>query len=112
MNQFGYCSWHYHQQRANAFKVLSGIIDVAVLYGPRLEVHRLSADMVLRVPSLVVHQFRVVESGVMIEEYVADRGGDVREDDIVRLMEGGTVDCCSEFDTLAQRLHELYWPRD
>ena len=85
------CSRHYHRQRANQFSVLSGRIavdefdcfgvDHSTVLGPGES---------FTVPSGIVHQFRVLEVGEVVEVYWADRvGGSVDQYDIVRLDEGG-----------------------
>lgn len=86
----GYCSRHYHMDRANHFRVLSGLLTVEVWWDERRKVtHTLRAGQTLDIPSLVQHRFTVLEPGRVIEEYWADRGGTVRSDDIVRLDTGG-----------------------
>lgn len=99
----GYSSVHYHVDRANRFIVESGSIAVAVFYAWRVERHVLTVDNTLDVSSLVPHQFQVLEDGIVVEEYWPDRGGSVREDDIVRLCKGGS-DCPSEIEGLAEWL--------
>jgi len=86
----GFCSIHYHQNRANRFHVESGVIEVHEFFWKRTQVIRLSADMTFDVPSLVVHQFRVIQYGRIFEEYYPDRGGQIRTDDIIRLHEGSS----------------------
>lgn len=83
------CSRHYHSQRANQFVVLSGVVVVEEWSGEVREENTLTAGQVHTVLSLVVHRFRVIEDGEMIELYWPDRGGTVQLDDIVRLDEGG-----------------------
>ena len=98
-----YCSWHYHQQRANRFVVEKGIVEVAVLMGPKLITSIITEDQTFDVPSLVVHQFRCHERSLVIEEYWPDRGGKVENSDIVRLMQGGKLGedgCPDSFDGL------------
>lgn len=87
----GYCSLHYHRDRANRFRVTSGLIEIVEMIGPSVTRTTLGPDTVHDVPSLVVHMFIVWQSGTMFEEYYPDRGGSVRRDDIVRLREGGMV---------------------
>lgn len=85
----GYSSVHWHAQRANRFLVVSGAIRVVELYGWQERVFELTAGNTHDVPSLVPHQFQVIESGRVIEEYWPDRGGEVLEEDIIRLTRGG-----------------------
>lgn len=84
----GGCSIHYHQHRANRFKVISGSILVRLFWHDQQEDHILTEGNILDVPSLVVHQFIVLEPGIVIEEYWADRGGVVSNSDIIRLQVG------------------------
>lgn len=89
--RMGYrCSRHVHKHRANAFNVLSGEILVEE-WGPglRAETIRLIPGRSHTVPSGVLHRFRVVKSGEVIEVYWPDNGGVVRLDDIERLDHGG-----------------------
>jgi mannose-6-phosphate isomerase-like protein (cupin superfamily) len=86
-----YCSLHYHRTRANRFIVKSGHIQVIEMYGPKVERVNLFRDNIYDVPSLVPHMFVVIKEGVVIEEYYPDRGGLVRNDDIVRIVEGGKI---------------------
>ena len=87
----GFCSVHYHRGRANRFHVLSGQIQVIEWFSDRKTVHTLGPDNVLDVPSLVVHQFKVLEDGELVEEYWPDRVGSptISTSDIVRLSPGG-----------------------
>lgn len=85
----GYSSVHAHRARANLFAVHSGIVLIRLWWGTHEETVTLGAGEVFEVPSLVLHQFEVVEAGTMTELYYADRGGTVRSDDIVRFGEGG-----------------------
>tara|TARA_R110000751_G_scaffold154483_5_gene259513 strand:- start:330 stop:770 length:441 start_codon:yes stop_codon:yes gene_type:complete len=87
----GYCSLHYHQNRANKFIVKSGCIDVIEFYGPTHKVICLGPDNTYDVPSLVPHLFVVMQDGLVIEEYYSDRGGRVMVNDIVRIVEGGML---------------------
>jgi mannose-6-phosphate isomerase-like protein (cupin superfamily) len=90
--QGGYCSLHYHKERANRFIILSGLVEVVTMFGPFCERKLVGPDNSYDVPSLVPHMFIVRRTGVMIEEYYPDRGGKVRDSDIVRLVEGGRLD--------------------
>lgn len=87
----GFCSIHYHEHRANRFRVLSGEIEVIEWFADITKAVRLTAGNIHDVPSLVVHQFRVLRSGEVIEEYWPDRLGQhsVETSDIIRITEGG-----------------------
>lgn len=88
----GYCSLHFHRDRANRFYVKSGAIEIVEMFGPFSARTRLGPENTYDVPSLVPHMFIVLENGLVFEEYYPDRGGKVRRDDIVRLIEGGKLD--------------------
>lgn len=88
----GYCSFHYHRERANRFIVQSGCIRVVCAYGWDLHFVLIGPDNVFDVPSLVPHQFQVLKSGQVIEQYWADRGGKVEESDIERLTTGNMAE--------------------
>jgi len=88
------CSAHWHRNRANLFIVLSGSVEVKEWPSGFLPlgenppaVHLLGPGDSCLIPSLVVHQFVVKESGCMVEVYWPD--GEVRRNDIERLIEGG-----------------------
>lgn len=87
----GFCSRHYHQYRANRFYVESGKIAVNVWRDEQPEPARREVwrGEVFDVPSMVQHQFEVLESGTIWEIYWPDRGGVVDLSDIVRIDEGG-----------------------
>lgn len=87
----GFCSVHYHKQRANRFIVESGCIVVRHYFGEQSDNYCLSAGQEHDVPSLVVHRFRVIEPGTVFEEYWPDRGGEIETDDIVRIRLGGLM---------------------
>lgn len=87
----GYCSFHYHKQRANKFIVLSGVVRVVFAYGWDVKWEELRASDQFVMPSLVPHQFQVLEDGEMQEEYFPDRGSKISIFDIVRLTEGNVV---------------------
>jgi mannose-6-phosphate isomerase-like protein (cupin superfamily) len=89
----GYSSLHYHAERANRFRVLSGAIIVWRVFGTLVvSSEPLTDGQTFDVPSLVVHGFGVLENAKIIEEYWPDRGGTVRRNDIQRLCHGGRVD--------------------
>lgn len=95
----GYCSLHFHAQRANRFQMVTGRVEIVELFGPLAVRTMLGPEDTYDVPSLVPHLFIVHEDGTLFEEYYPDRGGSVNRDDIVRLVEGGKLDLT--------RLHEL-----
>lgn len=103
----GYCSLHYHIDRANRFIIASGEIEIIEFYGPLIKRIRLGPQNVYDVPSLIPHLFAVHRSGTIYEEYYPDRGGTVRRDDIVRLVEGGKCSV-SELHKLPALLLTLY----
>lgn len=94
----GFCSIHYHRERANRFIITKGVIEIVEFFGPRYSRYQLGPDNTYDVPSLVPHMFIVHKDGTMIEEYYPDRGGEVRISDIVRLIEGGIT---KDLDKLA-----------
>lgn len=87
----GYCSVHYHKQRANRFTIVSGSIAIVQFWAWKTERIVLTQDQTFDIPSLVVHQFQVLQDGKILEDYWPDRGGKVRLSDIVRLSQGGKV---------------------
>ncbi len=88
----GYCSLHFHRHRANRFIIVSGLVEIVEFFGPFIVRTELGPENTYDVASLVPHMFIVHKSGAMFEEYFSDRGGPVRRDDIVRLIEGGKLD--------------------
>ena len=88
----GFCSIHYHRERANRFLVKEGLVRVVFCYGWKVEHVLIKKNESYEVPSLVVHQFQVLEAGSMTEVYWADRNGTVANDDIIRLTEGDLTD--------------------
>lgn len=84
------CSRHCHKERANLFAVVDGRIVVEEWVDVGVRRHDLIGGMIHVVPSGVLHRFRVIESGHVVEVYWPDRpGGKVRMDDIKRLDIGG-----------------------
>ena len=102
----GYCSLHYHQNRANRFIVKTGSIDVIEFFGPTHRKITLGPDNTYDVPSLVPHLFVVRRDGLVIEEYFSDRGGKVVVNDIVRIVEGGNIQL-EDVDNM----HSLIWQK-
>lgn len=88
----GVCSFHFHNNRANLFKIESGIVRIVWVYAWRIESVILTSGNHYDIPSLVPHQFQIFESGKMFEVYYSDRGGEVENGDIVRLTHGCKVD--------------------
>jgi mannose-6-phosphate isomerase-like protein (cupin superfamily) len=88
------CSKHSHLERANQFAVISGVVAIQVW-----DHDGVMHETVLRpgqskiVPSSVLHRFRVLESGSMVEVYWPDiLNGKVSLTDIDRVDEGGVDD--------------------
>jgi mannose-6-phosphate isomerase-like protein (cupin superfamily) len=86
------CSRHYHEHRVNQFAVLSGKIAVDEWFGDEVRTIELTPGRFHTVYSLVIHRFRVLESGEIVEVYYPDNDGQVRINDIVRLDEGGPIE--------------------
>lgn len=88
-----FCSFHYHLWRGNRFHVHSGRVQIVQSIGWAAQSDILGPGSTLEVPPLVPHQFQVLESGTMVEEYFPNGGDVVRHgvdlDDIVRLTVGG-----------------------
>lgn len=95
VNQDHRCSWHWHEERANMFVVITGSLlveQLADVPGQKI-LQRLGPGDTVAVRSGVKHRFRVLRSGRVVEVYWPDvPGGEVRLDDICRLDEGGTDD--------------------
>jgi len=102
----GYCSIHYHEDRANRFIVRSGIIAIVTFHAWKIDRKILTNGNTLDVRSGIVHQFQVLEDGEAIEEYFPD-GSSVRNDDIIRLCQGG-MSKVEHLDDLAHRLMRQY----
>ena len=98
----GYTSIHIHKMRKNRLIIESGVIAIVTFCAWQIDRTILTVGKTFDVPSLVPHQFQVIQDGMIREEYWADRGGSVEQDDIVRLVEGGMVDDIERFQTLAQ----------
>jgi hypothetical protein len=103
----GFCSIHYHRERANRFLIMEGVIEIVEFFGPRYARHQLGPDNTYDVPSLVPHMFIVHRTGTMIEEYYPDRGGKVIISDIVRLVEGGITEDLNELADLPRERLKL-----
>lgn len=106
----GYCSLHFHMERANRFIVQSGLIEIIEMFGPQVRRTILGPDNTYDVASLVPHMFAVRKTGKMIEEYFADRGGTVRRNDIIRIVEGGVLDDINLINKLPFSILRDLWP--
>jgi mannose-6-phosphate isomerase-like protein (cupin superfamily) len=78
----GFCSWHEHQAKWNAFLVVSGEVRIETAEGNRV----LGPGEYLAVPPLVRHRFRSEPGAEVIELYWP---AEVSTDDIVRYSAGG-----------------------
>ena len=88
----GFCSCHYHRNRANQIKVISGCIRIIWLFGWKVRSTLLTSGETCTVSSYVPHQFQMIRDGVVIEKYFPDRNGKVLNSDIIRLTRGGKTD--------------------
>ena len=88
----GFCSFHYHEERANRFIVKSGKVRIVWAYGWRLLHLDLGIGGVCEIGAGIPHQFQVIESGAMTEEYWSERGRVIETADIVRLTTGSKID--------------------
>ena len=87
------CSKHYHVERSNLFCVQTGRVEIVVWVNLMPEYYRLKEGDVLLVPSGLQHEFRVLESGRMIEVYQIDGVvGVCSQDHIIRENTGGKID--------------------
>lgn len=96
----GYCSWHEHAKKSNAFIVVSGILEVDIaapgvkpdpVYERRGQVTTvtLHGGDFISIPSTVYHRFRAATTPVeAYEVYFPDELG---PEDIKRLDTGGVV---------------------
>lgn len=82
-------SWHLHRERWNAFHVTSGSVLIEWRDGVADLAKLLNAGESMSIPVDVVHRFRVIESGRMVEIYWPVEGATVRVDDIERFDVGG-----------------------
>ena len=112
INAGGYCSLHYHEERANRFIVTSGLVEIIEMFGPSVRRTVLGPDNTYEVASLVPHLFAVRKTGEMIEEYFADRGGTVRRNDIIRIVEGGLLEDRTQIDRLPYSILQDLWISD
>lgn len=94
VSEGGFSSIHKHVKRWNHFKVITGEIQVStfVVFGDQ---HRsedrwkLEAGETIDIPPGVLHQFKVIESGQVVEIYWTEDGSPAEKDDIIRITEGG-----------------------
>lgn len=84
--QGGYCSIHWHEQRDNHFRVLSGEVAVVQFrsFYMRTKILTPEANYAL-VMSRVPHMFLVLKPGTMIETYSVLPGDQFSLDDIIRV---------------------------
>lgn len=100
------CSRHYHVNRHNLFYVVSGRIVVELFAGDEVTVQAVvGPGEALKVPPKMVHRFRTLEGGVVVETYWTTNGLLVDPNDIVRFDEGGKEDD-KEFEELCQKIHK------
>jgi mannose-6-phosphate isomerase-like protein (cupin superfamily) len=86
-------SWHSHADRWNVFTVTSGELRVERRNGwGALHEVRLFPGESWAVPCGVLHRFRVVKTGTVVETYFSLNGAPVRLDDIARIDSGGKDD--------------------
>lgn len=100
VNQGFQCSKHYHEDRHNFFFVLTGRIDIELFddddmieqKGELSDIIPLVAGRSLMVQAGIVHRFKVITSGEIIEVYLPkNKNVSVKKDDIVRLQIGGPI---------------------
>lgn len=87
----GYCSFHYHLYRSNLFHLQSGLVRLVWCYAWEIQHVTLKPHNTYRINARIPHQFQVLESGMMVEEYYPQSSGDdVSTYDINRLTIGGS----------------------
>lgn len=86
-----WCSRHSHRERVNVFVSVSAVLEIVEWQGEHSKTTLLLPGMTYEVSVGVVHQFRVIETGSIIEIYYPVPGGTVRMDDIDRLDMGGRI---------------------
>lgn len=104
-----HCSLHYHEERANRFIVVSGLVEIIEMFGPTAKRTLLGPDNTYDVASLVPHMFVVHKDGRMFEEYFADRGGEVRRNDIIRIVEGSKLASMDDIAKLPFSILQDLW---
>lgn len=95
-----FCSWHYHKKKANFFYCVSGCIDIVEERGTI----RLNPGESAVIYPDFKHQFRAIEDSEMLEVAWVD-GGEISEEDINRLVQGGQITYLG--DTTEDKLREL-----
>lgn len=95
----GYCSLHYHRNRANRFLINKGAIFVYEHTSRSAKAKLLKSGDRLDVMPMTLHSFAVLRSGFVIEEYFdpSTSRRPVDCDDIVRLNQGGFLDVSDAF---------------
>lgn len=88
----GFCSCHMHNQRMNKFIVKSGVVRIVWVFAWKIHSIDMTEGMYLEIASLVPHQFQILASGKMTEEYAPDRNGIVKISDIIRLTKGNKIE--------------------
>ena len=103
------CSVHFHQDRHNDFRVLSGCIVVGTCYGDgRMIPTILGPGESFTAPKLSAHFFGVLEKGVVLETYWADVDrGLVHREDIVRFDQGGRWGMGDQFNPIAGKVKDF-----
>jgi hypothetical protein len=107
INQGGYCSLHYHTQKANKFILISGDVHIVELFGPQICETKLEINKPYSVASLVPHFFAAYTDSEMIEVYYPDRCGQLSHSDIIRLTEGGNC-AIDKLMTISESFYKEY----
>jgi len=81
------CSWHSHREKYNLFVVVSGCVDIVTEQFDGPSVVTLTSGECFTVRPSEMHKFKVIESGMMIEEMYVK----YNEDDIQRENQGGKI---------------------
>jgi mannose-6-phosphate isomerase-like protein (cupin superfamily) len=86
----GYCSFHYHKNRANLFRIVRGLVRVVYTVGWEIK-HDIvdESGYAVEIRPMVAHQFQVLRGGEMIEDYLPCPF--VAIDDIVRFTKGNLL---------------------
>jgi mannose-6-phosphate isomerase-like protein (cupin superfamily) len=92
------CSRHTHQQRANHFAIISGLLIIEWWHAEDAPPQQiaLAAGESFTVPSKVLHRFRSCSLGKLVEVYWPDDGGTVDLADIQRVDAGHNDDEATE----------------
>ena len=78
------CSWHSHKTKWNLFVVIEGLVEIVTIDGETL----LSPGEEFTVSPGEMHEFRVLEDGMMIEEMYVEYD----DNDIDREKPGGIME--------------------